>query len=73
MDYSDQVYERIMGFPRTKPAEERTPEERQASWDKFWSIMDSLSDEELAEDVFAGRPLNTSILADDDVSDAHTA
>lgn len=73
MDYSSQVYERIMGFPRPRPAAERTPEERQAAWNEFCTIMNSLSDEELAIDIFAGRPLNTSILEDDSVSDAHTA
>jgi hypothetical protein len=73
MDYSDQVYERIMGFPRTRPAAERTPEERQASWNEFWKLMDSMSPEELTEDIFVGRPLNTSILEEDAVADAHTA
>lgn len=65
MNYANETYEKIMGFPPTKPAAERSPEERRASLEKFFSIMESLSDEELADNPLAGRPLNVSILADD--------
>jgi hypothetical protein len=58
-----------MGFPPTKPAAERSPEERQIAWNKFVAIMDSLTEEELAEDIFVGRPLNTSILEDEQIAD----
>jgi len=69
---SDAVYEDILGLPPATPAIERTPEERRASLEKFFSIMDGLSDEELADNPLAGRPLNVSIL-EERPSDANAA
>lgn len=70
MSYADQTYESVLGFPPTRPAAERTLEERRASLEKFFAIMESLSDEELADNPLSGRPLNVSILDDQPSADA---
>ncbi len=62
---ADAVSMDILGAPPNKPATERTPEERRVSLDKFFAIMASLTDEELAANPLAGRPLNVSILVED--------
>jgi hypothetical protein len=73
VNYSDETYQRVMGFPPTRPAAERSQEERRASLEMFFSIMESLSDEELAENPLAGRPLNISILAHERVGESNAA
>ena len=62
---ADAVSTDILGVPPTKPAAERTPEERRASLDKFFAIMASLTDEEQANNPLAGRPLDVSILVEE--------
>ncbi len=62
---ADAVHEDIFGFPRGKPAKDRTPEERRNSLEQFFAIMRSMTDEELADNPLAGRPLNVSILEDE--------
>lgn len=73
MSYADEAYESIMGFPPTRPAAQRTPEERRASLERFFAIIDSLTDEELADNPLAGRPLNVSILQEERPEDANAA
>ncbi len=73
MSYAEEAYQAIMGHPPARPAAERTPEERRASLENFFAIMESMTDEELAENPLEGRPLNVSILKDDEPSDANAA
>ena len=68
---TDAMYEDRFGHP--PPATEPTPEERQQSLEKFFALMATFTDEELAEDIFAGRPTNTSILEDYSAPDAYLA
>lgn len=68
---TDALYQEMFGHP--PPATEPTPEQRRRSWENFWALQETLTDEELAQDVFAGRPTNISILVDESASDAHTA
>jgi hypothetical protein len=67
------VDEDILGLSRVRPAAERTPEERRASLEDFFALMNSFTDEELAGNPLAGRPLNVSILAEEQSSDASAA
>ena len=62
MSYAEQIYEETMGHPPVKLAVERTPSERRASLEEFFAIIDSMSDEDLAANPLADRPLNISIL-----------
>jgi hypothetical protein len=55
MSYADECYKHILGLPPTRPAAERTPEERRDSLQRFFSIMASLTDEELADNPLPGR------------------
>jgi hypothetical protein len=73
MSYADECYEHILGLPPTRPAAERTPEERRDSLQRFFAIMESLSDKELADNPLAGRPLNISILDDGHSEGANAA
>ena len=60
-------------FGRPAPSPDRTPEEMQRSWERFLEMQESLTDEELEQDIFCGRPTNVSILEDDSIPDAHSA
>ena len=73
MSYAEETYKTIMGTPPAAPAAERTAEERRASLDKFFAIMESMTDEELADNPLKGRPLNVSILKEEQPSDANAA
>jgi hypothetical protein len=69
---SDAVYADTLGVPPTQPSAERTPAERRASLENFFDLMHSLSDEELADNPLATRPLNVSIL-EANLDEAHAA
>jgi hypothetical protein len=73
MSYADESYQSIMGLLPTRPAAQRAPEERRAALEKFFSIVDTLSDAELADNPLAGRPLNVSVLDEDRPTAAHAA
>jgi hypothetical protein len=60
----DESYEMIMGFPPTRLAAQRTPEERRASLERFFAMMEALPEDEFSESFMRERPLNISILED---------
>lgn len=70
---SDAIYADTLGQPPMQTVFETSVEERRASLEAFFALMQSFSDEELAENPLAGRPLNVSILDADRADDAHAA
>jgi hypothetical protein len=72
-DLAEAIYTDMFGCSPAKPDLKKTPEERRAPWDRFFSLMRSITEEELAEDPWAGRPLNVSILVEQVSHDADAA
>ncbi len=70
---SEAIHRDALGSPPAPPAAERTPEERRTAMERFFAIMESMTDEELADNPLEGRPLNVSILEEPHPSDANAA